>query len=109
MRAISPVAPQLAHIPTAVVISTANTSRRAPAAAFPSSISSSISSSCRAEALGLDPHRLVTELHERVCHCFDKWCWAAHEGEGEIGRRHLVQQGAIDAPVVPGPAGRLRV
>ena len=52
--------------PSAVVISTANTSCRRPAIALPSSISASISASRRSEALGLDPARLVPELDQRL-------------------------------------------
>jgi hypothetical protein len=68
-------APQVAHVPIAVVISAANTSWSMPPTALPSSIRASISTSRRSEALGLDLVRLVADAHERLGHGF-------HEGGG---------------------------
>src|SRR5882672_6702936 len=94
-------------MPTAVVTSPANTSLRSPAAAFPSSLSASISSSCRAEALGLDPRRLVSEAHERLGDGLDERGRSAHERQREIVGSDLREQLAIDPPAETRPARRL--
>src|SRR5439155_2013059 len=81
-----------------------------PATAFPSSINASISASRRSEALGLDSQRLVAELHEGFCNCFDERRRAAHVDLRPLGRRRpdLRQHLGVDAPRVAAPAGPLR-
>ena len=76
-----------AQVPTAVVISTANTSCSRPATALPSSISSSISASGGSEAFGLDRSRLVSEPHERLGHGLDERRRPAGVETRPLGRR----------------------
>src|SRR5215218_9436607 len=82
----------------------ANTSCRSPAAALPSSRSGSISTSRRAEALGLDAERIVAELHERLRDRLHERRRAADERQGEPAGRDLGEQLAVDAPRVARPA-----
>src|SRR5436190_19947628 len=99
--------PQPSHVPIAVVISAPNTSRKSAAAALPSSISSSISSSRRAEPLGLDSCRLVAELDERACNGLDERRRPTDEDLRVLGcdfREHL----PLDPPRAARPPVRLR-
>src|ERR1700675_1365999 len=103
------MAPHVAQAPRAVVTSSTNSSRRTPAMALPSSFScvSSmlVSASGRSESLGLDPRRIVAELHERLRDRLDKWSRTADECQWVFPwrPRHLVEHVAIDTPPVPGP------
>src|SRR5438128_6209173 len=108
---MGPAAPQLAQVPTAVVISTANTSCSRPATALPSSISSSISASCGSEAFGLDRSRLVSEPHERLGHGLDERRRPAGEETRLLGwsGRDLGQHLGVDTSRVAFPPGRLQI
>src|SRR5580765_4709937 len=109
MPPTSPAVPQPSHVPTAVVISEPKISWSRPAAALPSSINASISSSCWAEALGLDPRRVVAELYEPARYGLDERCRAADERDGELRRNrpHFAEQVGVDASAVAVPARRL--
>src|SRR5438105_7672126 len=93
----------------AAVISTAKTSCSRPATAFPSSISESISASCRSEALGLHLSRLVPELHERLGHDLDERRGAADVDVWPLrgARADLREHLGVDAAREASPAGRL--
>src|SRR5205823_14028256 len=99
------------QVPTAVVISTANTSCRRPATALPSSISSSISASGGSEAFGLDRSWLVPEPHERLGHGLDERRRPAGEETRLLGwsGRDLGQHLGVDASPAARPPGRLRI
>src|SRR6476659_878468 len=109
MPPTSPAVPQPSHVPTAVVISEPKISWSRPAAALPSSINASISSSCRAEALGLDSRRLVAELYEPARYSLDERCRATDERDGELRRSRpdFAEQVSVDTSAVAVPARRL--
>src|SRR6516164_10279821 len=104
-------APQVAQVPIAVVISTANTSCSRPATALPSSISSSISASGGSEAFGLDRPRLVTELHEGLGHSLDERCRSTRVETRLLGWSwpDLSQHFGVDTPRVARPSRRLGI
>src|ERR671914_1514004 len=109
---ISRVVPHPAHVATAVVISCAKISRKAPAAAFPSRRSSSIcmvfplsQSASWSEAFGAHARWIVTELHEQRGHRLDE-----RRGATDVctwhGRRwpaHRLDHRAIDPAAVAAP------
>src|SRR5262245_3022736 len=94
----------------AAVVSNANTSRSRPAAALPSSVEYAflplISSSCCAEALGLDASRLVPEPNQRLGDRLHHRGRTADEYHGRRpGRKpRLVQHRWIDPSGVTAPA-----
>src|SRR5262245_1919275 len=104
------LAPQWAQVPTAVVISTVNTSWSSPATALPSSMSESISASRGSETLCPDSSGIVPEPDERLCGGFDERGRAADVGARARGRGRadLAQHLRIETTGVSGPAGRLR-
>src|SRR6266508_660014 len=107
---ISATAPQFSHRPRAMVTSKAKSSRRSPAAAFPSSFRScsSISTSCRTETLGPDLFRRVAYGDEAVGDRLDEARRAADERDAFAARiRHLTQDLLVDAACIPRPARRL--
>src|SRR5918998_951176 len=101
------MAPQLPQVPSAVVISTANTSRSSPATAFPSSINASTSSSRRSEAFCLDRLRVVPELYERLGGGLDKRGRTADVDTRplRLARADPGQHLGVDASGVSRPAG----
>src|SRR6516225_7856240 len=111
MAPTGPAAPQPPQVPSAVVISSANTSCRRPAIAFPSSISSSMSPSRGSEAFGLDRWGIVSEPHERPGHSLDERCRSARVETRLPGgrRRDLGEHLGVDTPRVARPPGWLRI
>jgi hypothetical protein len=108
-RPTASVAPQLAHVQMAVVMSEPNTSWGSPATALPSRINASISAFRRSKALGLYPLRLVAEMHQRFGHRPPRtasglrWPHGRRPGWGDL-RQHV----GVDAAGIAHPAGQLR-
>src|SRR6478609_236891 len=108
---IAPAAPHAAHVPVAVVTSTANTSCNRPATALPSSMPASISASSRAEAFGLDCSRVMPKPNQRLCHRLDERRRAADVNAWSFGgaRSDLREHFGIDAAGISSPPRRLSV
>src|SRR5512132_1020381 len=106
----SATAPQLSQRPRAVVSSKEKSSRKRPAAAFPSSFRScsSTSSSRGSEALGADVLGCVAYAYEAVGDRLDESCRATDVGQAlGIRIRHLAKHRVVHPAGVPCPAGRL--
>src|SRR5437660_12721595 len=108
----SAIVPQPSQRARALVSSSAKISPNIPAAALPSSLrsASSISTSCRSEAFGLDAVGIVALLDERRRDALDQPRRAADVDERPLhrGPAHLAQHLVVDAARVAGPAVGLR-
>src|SRR5215207_7334188 len=104
----SATAPQFSQRPRAVVSSKVKSSRRSPAAAFPSSFRScsSISASCRTKTLGPDLFRRVAYGDETVGDRLDEARRAADERNafgiriGGLAKDLLVHPARVTAPAL---------
>src|SRR5712691_2571275 len=104
----SAIVPQLAQRARALVSSSAKISPNMPAAAFPSSLrsASSISTSCRSEAFGLDAVGIVAHPDERVRDALDEARGAADVDARPLlpGPGHLPKHLFVDPARVARPA-----